>query len=147
MRWWLLSLALLLPSSGVAVESECPTTYRSGDWEVRECFLCDGDHSATDCAEFDLVTEGAALPVYLVAELAKQTGCTNPGGVSVDVRGLSQQLGAPHVYVTLTSGGTSAAILDPIRHRHLDADVDITTSADCSDVEVILRLFYQRAHQ
>jgi hypothetical protein len=108
---------------------------------VRECFLCDGDHSATDCAEFDLHVEGAGLPSYLTADLAATTGC---GAVEVDVRGLSRQLGVPHVYATMTAAGTSSIRLDPVRHRHLDADVDITTSAGCTDVEVILRLFYRR---
>lgn len=143
---------LLLGRSAAGADSDCPTTYRSGEWLIVECFLCDGDHSATDCAELDLETEAKGIPVFWVAELNAVTGCTNPGGPTVHVRGLSQALGTPHIYASLTTGGTSAVREgDPLvtpptnpRHRHLDADVDITTSADCSDVEVLIRLFYWR---
>jgi hypothetical protein len=135
---------VLLPAlPALAVESECTTPYPSGEWIVQDCFLCDGDHSSTDCAEFDLRNETTmGLPMFLTADLGNTTGCS--GAPEVAVRGLTVQLGMPHVYATLSAAGTSAVRVDPIRHLHLDADVDVATSADCSDLEVILRLFYPR---
>ena len=134
----------LVPVASWAADGDCSAPYRSGEWEVVECFLCDGDHSATDCAEFDLEAEAQGVPAYWVADLAATTGCS--GAPSVAVRGLSAQLGVPHVYADLTTAGTSSVVVEGPRHRHLDADVDITTSAGCSDLEVLLRLFYRRVN-
>jgi hypothetical protein len=114
----------------------------TGNWLTVECKLCDGDHSSTDCAEFDFVSEGRGMPAYWVATLSAVTGCT--GAPEVQVRGLTQQLGMPHVYANLSEAGTSAVQVNPPRHRHIDADVDITTSAGCTDLEVTLTLFYRR---
>ena len=146
MRWTaaLLVAGLLTALAVSAGDSDCFASYSSGAYEVQECFICDGDHSATDCAELDLVTEtGPGLPQFIQFDLANTTGCA--GAVSVEVRGLERALGIPYIYGTLTTAGTSTIRVSQVRHRHLDADVDITTSAGCTDLEVIARTFRQRA--
>lgn len=141
MRWLL--ILLLLPIPAFATESECGAPYMADSLMVVECFLCDGDHSATDCAEFDLQAESPyGIPLFWYADLAAVTGCS--GAPSIDVRGMDRQLGLPQVYGALTSAGTSSLRINPTRHRHIDADVDITTSAGCTDLEVVIRLFYTR---
>lgn len=142
MTRWLAAALLLLATPALADDSECATPGPQGGWLVMECFLCDGDHSATDCAEFDFMEEtlGLGLPEFWYADLAKVTGCS--GTPEVDVRGMDRQLGLPQVYGTLVTSGTTSLRVSPLRHRHIDADVDITTSAGCTDLEVVLRLFY-----
>ena len=148
---FLLAALLAGATAASAQDSTCTSSYGSGAWLVRECYICDGDHTATDCAEFDLNTEAPeGLPEYMVFDLVNSCG----GTVSVDVRGLATQLGIPYVYGTLTGAGVSSIrvgnpynpnnYLDLIRHRHIDADVDITTSAACTDLELVVRLMYPR---
>jgi hypothetical protein len=126
-------------SAAHAQDSSCGVPVPSGDHLYVECKLCDGDHVSTDCAEFDFVDEAFGIPTYFVAELNPNSGC-DP---TVDVRGLTAQLGMPHVYARLTTAGNSAVRVDPPRHRHIDADVDVSTAASCTDLEVILRIFYK----
>lgn len=137
-----LATALFCAQRSAAADSECYTTYQSGAWSVVECFICDGDHSATDCAELSLLPEVDGWPEAIIFDLSATTGCA--GAVQVAVRGLSDQLGVPHVYGTLSAAGTSTLPLFETRHRFIDADVDITTSAGCTDLEVRARFLYRR---
>lgn len=140
----LLLMLLLLPTVGWAVDGDCAASYSSGAYHVVECKVCDGDHSATDCMELDLHrATPAGLPSHLVLELASYVGCSDPL-MTVNVRGLAEPLGVPFVYATLSPTVTSAVRVEPTRHRYLDADVDAAHSADCADLEVIVRLFYPR---
>lgn len=145
--WRALVTAIALAAApALGADSDCFRSYQSGAYHVIECYLCDGDHSATDCAELTIPAEvPGGLFSHAVADLARATGCA--GAVAVDVRGLSDQLGMPHVYGTLTAAGTSSLRLLGPRHTYLDADVDITTSAGCTDLEVPVRFYYRRVQR
>jgi len=141
---WAAAVVVVTAAAPVwALDGDCVASYSSGAYTVLECLLCDGDHSATDCMEMDLHQVAGGLPSYLVFDLSRVTGCS--GAPAVDARGLDRPLGVPFVYSTLTIAGTSSVRVDPLRHRFLDADVDAATSADCTDLEVVVRLYYQRA--
>ena len=114
--------------------------YDSGAWSVETRYLCDGDHTATDCDEIDLSTQTSnGLPDHMVIALVAATCAVAP---TVTVRGLVAPLGAPAVYASLTSAGTSSVRINPLRHRHIDAVPSI--GSICTDLEVIVRLFYRR---
>ncbi|HLE80442.1 MAG TPA: hypothetical protein VJA25_04025 [Dehalococcoidia bacterium] len=115
--------------------------YATGPWAVETRYLCDGDHTATDCNELDLhVGTAGGLPAYLTVDLVTTGGCA--GAPTVTVRGLTAPLGAPSVYADLTTAGTSSVRVDPIRHRHIDGVV--VGGAGCTDLEAVVRLFYRR---
>lgn len=135
-------LILLLAPLLMAADGDVVSTidYHS-QTRMRVVRLCDGDHSATDCAELDLQDAEYGLPLYFVAGLTRTTDCS--GAPSVTVRGLDDAAGTPVSYASLTTAGTSAVRVDPLRHRFIDAVVAGAT--DCTDLEVQLRLFYSPA--
>lgn len=132
-------LILLLAPLLLAADGDVVSTI---DWRsverMRVVRLCDGDHSATDCAELDLQDADYGLPRYMVASLTRTTDCS--GAPSVTVRGLVDAAGAAVEYAALTTAGTSAVVVNPLRHRFVDGTV--TGGTDCTDLEVQLRLFY-----
>lgn len=139
---WLALLLLLVAPQALAADGDAVAggAYASGPWDIQTYYLCDGDHTATDCDELDLHVQTAhGLPHHLEIELVSVGGCS--GVPSVAVRGLTHPLGMPAVYADLTVAGTSA-VETAFRHRHLDAV--ITNPADCVDLEVYVRLFYRR---
>lgn len=137
----LLALALALlpyPTVGWAEDGGLVASYSSGAWSVEERFLCDGDHTAIDCAEIDLHSEtSGGLPEHAQLDLSRTTGCA--GAVTVAVRGLPDILGLPGTIGTISLAGTSSLPL-PSTFRYVDGVPG--TAAGCTDLEVILRLFY-----
>jgi len=139
--WLLVALLVCCGTSASAADGSSLTAYATGAYAVYEYFLCDGDHTTTDCNEIDLHREIAGgLPEYVVADLNSTTGCA--GAVTVDVRGLADAVGFPSIIQQLTLAGVSSVVLDPTTHRFVDGVVGV--GAGCTDLEVILRFFYPR---
>lgn len=138
MYWWAL-LLVMLAYPAWAADGDVVSNYCSGAWCVEEILLCDGDHSATDCEEFDLHTEGnAGLPWHIQFDLSRTTGCA--GAVTVQVRGLATPLGNPSIIGTLSVAGTSSVPLATGTFRSVDGVVG--TAAGCTDLEVLMRMWY-----
>jgi len=138
---WRLTLCLLVALLALGADGDSRSNYASGQWLVHEYMLCDGDHTLTNCNEIDLHVETAAgLPQHAVVDINRLTGCS--GTPVVQVRGLNTPLGFPIALQDLTLAGVSSVVVDPNGYRYLDAM--LTDAVGCSDLEVIVRLFYPR---
>lgn len=132
-------LALLLAVPAFSADGDIVSSKTQGRMKEVQFRLCDGDHSATDCAELDTIEDlPDGPPDWIVYSLVSTTGCS--GAPSVSVRGLASAAGVPFVYASLTTAGTSAVKVCGPRHRFHDATVSGAT--DCTDLEIRGAAFY-----
>lgn len=146
-------LALLSPIAASAADGaylpEAGTQAASRTTEVY--LLCDGDHTATNCAEFDLraVSSNQRRPVpdYIQFAIYRQsTNCTPT--VSIVGRAVpTATAGATqvdHTIQALLGTGTSSVApgVPPSFRVYL---ATITADADCTDLEVIVYLTYLKS--
>lgn len=155
MKRLLAAVALaMLPLGALAQDLTLPANgqYRSGDYQVFEVFLCDGDHTGpdTECIVLDTHagrtgdTSWPGIPLFAAVEI-RTDDCTN--------KGIGRLVGRS------TSGGTTEYVLSanlqigsavqhasiPTTHRFIRFDIStFGTVGACSDFEVVYRMFYSR---
>jgi hypothetical protein len=148
-------VALFMAGSAYAAEGDFVAEYGNerGEYIVREYLLCDGDHDVDlTCDEIDLTTVANAdginpygLPLYVVADvtvddcdvtkhLVHLMGVSTTGGVR-------QRL---HVTALQFGSITTTVTINPLTHRFVAANVTTAGGTTCTDLEVVLRLFYDR---
>jgi len=160
MRWFLsLYLGALLALAGVAWATDGdparaggdanPSCYNDGQYNVCEYLLCDGyaadpNDSTHTCSDFDLVDDGIGMPVYAVVHLIEVDPNNCTGTPAVMVTGTDSTSGSTSDLLSagLTDAGTSQSVIQPVPNRILAAG--ITSGDDCTDIEVILKVFVER---
>lgn len=157
----LVLLALLLAMPVGAADGDFIASHVGkipGEEMAIETFLCDGDKSATSCAEIDLLAIQASAnstastlgwPSRMVYSLRATTDCPL---VSIELRGRDTagasvehtlMTAGTHGATALTGAGVSAVQFERPAFRYVVGIV--TPGAGCTgspDVEVILRTFY-----
>ena len=160
---YLLVLLLLLAGPALAAEGDFVSSYASGEFDVREYLLCDGDYvdgsPPNTCATLDIhagtFTQSggtviaapsgwAGLPLFIVVEVRTDNGGAPNNNIGF-AEGRSAVAGQRHnLHATGLELGTttSSVTLNPLSHRFLSYEV--TTEGVGTDMEVIVRLFYMR---
>lgn len=144
MKWlaFLVTLALAFPVW--ATDGDHVRTYQFGNYLVREYLLCDGatGGATKTCADFDLKgrTNARGIPTYMVFDHLTDTDCsgtpdTTPTGKNV--------AGGPTADIAsaLSAAGDDQIVISTIPNSIIAADV--ADGADCSDLEIGIKLFYE----
>jgi hypothetical protein len=154
----LATAALLWPGWAQAVDGDFIRGYATGKFMVMEYLLCDGatGGATKTCAEFNLETVGAdvrdtgddfkgGIPSYITFHLLDVSDCS--GAVTVMPIGMDVTGGpsADLINAALTDAGTDQHVISPIPNRIIAADV--ATGTGCSDLEVAIKLYYERRHK
>ncbi len=147
MRAWIAFVVALGWATGAwAVEGALipGSHHAAGDFRSQAFYLCDErDSGDSACGEFDLRNGTMGWPHHYVIEINATTGCSATPEVIPRVRWETGGTSHDLVTTSLTPTGTSAQVFDWPSHPILDAGLvgDLT---GCTDIEVILRLFYSR---
>lgn len=150
-RLLLAVLLVVFPGVAFAADGDLVGCYTSGQKQVCEVLLCDGDHTApnTDCAQFDLHSQPSfngwpGMPNEIVYEVRTDNCTTTNTGF---VQGVSTSGGTAHnLHTTAFQLGVSASSLYlPFTHRYIRFDITAFGSTGaCDDFEVVMRLIYNR---
>jgi len=158
---WLVAPGLALAVDGGDLSGATETTIASeasthagGDLTVRRFLLCDGDkNNGDECTVFDSHRASLGTPTRAVFSWNTATGCgtgdvITPRGSDTNDLTVMFNLG-PTGSTTLTFPASNVGaqmIVEPVVNRYFTATL---TDADdgCSDVEVVLQLFYSNTRR
>lgn len=102
--------------------------------------LCDTKTSADSaCASFNVASKDARWPVRWQVSIEKATGCS--GAYSVAVRGMNGASGVVHTAETLDATTSAVTKGGP---PPLLIDAALSTMTGCTDLDVLLVLFYEQ---